>query len=103
MSERRPPRPVDPVPRIALLARALARPRPGLVTVVFCALALAASAADGARGPRAVPVTADGASATVRHVQAPATTDRPRGAVHRARGPRAAQAVAGASATPRHR
>jgi hypothetical protein len=41
MSERQLPRVADPAPRSALLARAAARPQPGLATAVVCALALA--------------------------------------------------------------
>jgi hypothetical protein len=71
MSEPRTPRVVDPAPRSAPIARAFARPRPGLATAVVCAVALAAGAIHGAFGPHARPAGSGGppAATDVRAVQ----------------------------------
>jgi hypothetical protein len=100
MSEPPLPRVADPAPRCALLARAAARPQPGLTTAIVCALALAVGGVHSVLGPAAV--EAQGANAgsgqALEHAPATVVTSV---AVHRCRHRRATTRRAPARATAR--
>jgi hypothetical protein len=94
MSE--PSRATDPTPRSARIARAVARPAPGLATVVLCALALAFAGAQAILGPAGTPSPSQAqAHGKVVRVAAPAC--KPRRAARRSdrttRKPRANKAA----------
>lgn len=105
MSDRKVPRVADPAPRSALLARAAARPQPGLATAVVCALALAVGGVHSVLGPAAVPrdegTAAAGSGQAVRHAPALITSGTTRRCRHRrVTSRRAARAVARCAPLP---
>jgi hypothetical protein len=92
MSE--PRRAADPAPRSARIARAVARPAPGLVTAVLCALALASAGVQSTLRPTGTPSQAQAqAHGKVVRIASPAC--KPRRAARRSgrtRRPRANKA-----------
>ena len=113
MSEPPLPRIADPAPRSALLARAAARPRPGLATAVVCALTLAVGPVHSMVGPAAPPVEGAVAAAAVNAGSGQAVQHAPAAVVRsvatrrcrqrRATSRRAARAVARCAPVPARR